>query len=181
VVIEQWPDDPVAWAIAANSLRCMARLEDSADLLLSAPPNIIFLPKVRELADFLKGFGHHLPLFESQDWLRPLTEEIAAGEPDMFCAVGVLAVESLQPAKYYLGSFPSLAAAIHNCRQVLRQILQGIHTEGMDQNELLAWAERFSLSALTIPSSTFCPRADIREESAKMAAAPSNQANQTKP
>jgi hypothetical protein len=29
-VVDRWPDDPVAWFVAADSLRCMARLDDAA-------------------------------------------------------------------------------------------------------------------------------------------------------
>jgi SOS-response transcriptional repressor LexA/thioredoxin-like negative regulator of GroEL len=64
-VVERWPDDPVAWVVAADSLRCMARLEDSADMLLSAPPNITSFSKARELSEFVKSFGHEIPIFES--------------------------------------------------------------------------------------------------------------------
>lgn len=142
-MVERWPDDPVAWLIAADSLRCMARREEAADLLLSAPPNIMALAQAKELAEFLKGFGHELPLFESLDCLQPLTDSLAAGAPDAFYAVGVLAgTDPFQPAKYFLGSFPSQAVAIHECRQFLRQTLRDIHVEGMGRDELLLWAER---------------------------------------
>jgi tetratricopeptide (TPR) repeat protein len=180
-VVDRWPDDPVAWFVAADSLRCMAQLDDAADMLASAPPNIISLGKAKELADVLKSVGHELPLFESQDWLRPLTDDLAAGAPDSFHAVGILiAPGSFEPAKFFLGSFPSQAVAIHKCRQFLSQILRGMHLEGMDRDELILWAERQSLGAHTIPASPFCPRADIREEAAQIVAESlSNQTNQT--
>jgi tetratricopeptide (TPR) repeat protein len=182
-VVDRWPDDPVAWFVAADSLRYMARLDDAADMMASAPPNIISLAKAKELADALKSFGHELPLFESQDCLQPLTDEQAAGAPDAFYAVGQLVGPgSFEPEKYFLGSFPSQAVAVHKCRQFLRQILHGMHVDGMDRDELILWAERLSLGACTIPASPFCPRADIREAAAQIAGESlSSQANQTTP
>jgi len=182
-VIDRWPDDPVAWFVAADSFRCLARLEESAEMLASAPPNVAFLGKAKELAKALKSFGHELPLFESLDWLRPLTDELAAGAPDAFYAVGLLVRPgALGPEKYFLGSFPSQAVAVHKCRQFLHEILCGMHVEGMDQDELILWAERLCLGAHTIPASPFCPRADIREAAAQIAVESlSNQENQTTP
>jgi len=180
-VVDGWPDDPVAWFIAADCLRHTARLEDAADMLLCAPANILLVARARELAIFLKGFGHVIPLFELLDWWRPLTDDLAAGAPDAFYAVGELAgPNSLEPAKYFIGSFPSQAVAVHECREFLRQCLQNIFAEGMDRDELLLWAERLSLGAHTIPASPFCPRADIRDAAAQIVRK-SNQLNQPIP
>lgn len=183
-VVERWPCDPVAWFIAADCLRFTARLDEAADMLLSAPPNIVSIGRAKDLADFLKGFGYEIPLFESLDGLQPLTNDMAAGAPDAFYAVGELVGpgSAEKPAKYFLGSFPSQAVAVHECRQFLRQTLWDIHAEGMDRDELLLWAERLSLGAYTIPAAPFCPRADIREAAAKIAdESLSNQTNQTTP
>jgi hypothetical protein len=169
-VTDQWPDDPVAWMIAADSFRKIAQLEDAAGMLLSAPPNIIQLGQARQLASDLRGFGHGIPLFEFLNLLRPLTEDLTTGAPDAFYAIGVLSsTDSLEPAKYFLGSFPSQAAAVYECRQFLRQTLWTIHAEGMDRDELLLWAERLALGAYTIPTSPYCPRADIRDAAQEVA------------
>ncbi len=169
-VADQWPDDPTPFFIAAESLRCMGRFDEAADVLLSAPPNIVFLPQAKPLAASLRKLGHVHPLFESLDWMHPLSEKTAAGRPDAFIAVGIIdggAVANSNdwpaPAKYFLESLPSLAPAEYRCRQFLHEILRALHLAGMDAEELIGWAEKFSLSAHTIPSSAFCPRAVIRQ------------------